>query len=72
MLSQRPRYALRALLHIVEHGHDRLIQTAELAAQLAIPRKYLEFILTDLKKLGILESRRGPVAAINYRDRPTR
>jgi Rrf2 family protein len=60
MLSQRARYAMRALLHIVEHGEDRPIQVAELAEQQAIPRKFLEQIMTDLKKLGILKSQRGP------------
>lgn len=71
MLSQRARYALRALLHIVEHGRDRSIQVTELAERQAIPRKYLEFIMTDLKKLGVLHSRRGPGGGYTLSRPPT-
>ena len=59
MLSQRTRYALRALLHIVEHGGDRVVQISELAQMQAIPQKFLEAIMVDLKKIGVVESRRG-------------
>ena len=60
MLSQKARYALRALLHLVEHGGSRTIQVGEMAEMQVIPRKYLEFIMTDLKKAGLVTSRRGP------------
>ena len=60
MLSQKARYALRALLHLVEHGADRTIQVGEMAEVQMIPRKYLEFIMVDLKKAGLVTSRRGP------------
>jgi len=60
MLSQKARYALRALLHLVEYGADRTIQVGEMAEMQRIPRKYLEFIMVDLKKAGLVTSRRGP------------
>jgi Rrf2 family protein len=60
MLSQKARYALRALLHLVEHGSSRTIQVGEMAEMQNIPRKYLEFIMVDLKKAGLVTSRRGP------------
>jgi Rrf2 family protein len=60
MLSQKARYALRALLHLVEHGASRTIQVGEMAEMQHIPRKYLEFIMVDLKKAGLVTSRRGP------------
>ncbi len=60
MLSQKARYALRALLHLVEHGASRTIQVGEMAEMQKIPRKYLEFIMVDLKKAGLVTSRRGP------------
>ena len=60
MLSQKARYALRALLHLVEHGASRTIQVGEMAETQQIPRKYLEFIMVDLKKAGLVTSRRGP------------
>jgi Rrf2 family protein len=60
MLSQKARYALRALLHLVEYGGPRPIQLSDVAEKQAIPRKYLEFIMVDLKKAGMVNSRRGP------------
>lgn len=60
MLSQKARYALRALLHLVEHANGRPVQLAGVAERQAIPRKYLEFIMVDLKKAGLVISRRGP------------
>jgi Rrf2 family protein len=60
MLSQKARYALRALLHLVEHARDRTVQLGDIAQMQVIPRKYLEFIMVDLKKAGLVISRRGP------------
>jgi Rrf2 family protein len=60
MLSQKTRYALRALLHLAEAEAGRSVQAAEIAAQQSVPRKYLELILLDLKKAGFITSRRGP------------
>lgn len=60
MLSQKARYALRALLHLVEHAADGPVQLAGIAERQAIPRKYLEAIMVDLRNAGLVASRRGP------------
>ncbi|HEY0269863.1 MAG TPA: Rrf2 family transcriptional regulator [Sphingomonas sp.] len=60
MLSQKTRYALRALLHLTEAEAGRSVQAAEIARLQQVPRKYLELILLDLKKAGFIASRRGP------------
>lgn len=60
MLSQKTRYALRALLHLAEADPGRSIQAAEIAELQRVPRKYLELILLDLKRAGFVDSRRGP------------
>lgn len=60
MLSQKTRYALRALLHLAEAEAGRSVQASEIAEQQRVPRKYLELILLDLKKAGFIKSRRGP------------
>ena len=60
MLSQKTRYALRALLHLAEAEPGRSVQVAEIAATQQVPRKYLELILLDLKKARMVSSRRGP------------
>lgn len=60
MLSQKTRYALRALLHLVERANGRPIQISEIAADQQVPRKYLELIMLDLKRAGMVNSQRGP------------
>ncbi|HKQ55187.1 MAG TPA: Rrf2 family transcriptional regulator [Methyloceanibacter sp.] len=56
MISQKARYALRALIALA--GVDNMM-IADIAAEQRIPRKFLEQILLDLKRHGIVASRRG-------------
>ncbi|HWA62789.1 MAG TPA: Rrf2 family transcriptional regulator, partial [Caulobacteraceae bacterium] len=64
MLSQRGRYAIKALLCLARADPEQLGVTA-IAGREMIPRKFLEAIMTDLRKAGIVESTRG--AAGGYR-----
>ena len=59
MLSQRTRYALRALTHLAEQGSAAPVPVGEIAAGQRVPRKFLELILLDLKAGGLILSRRG-------------
>src|ERR1700742_645932 len=59
MISQKARYALRALLYLAGRGEAGPVQIAEIAEQEKIPRKFLEAILLELKKTGIVRSHRG-------------
>ena len=59
MLTQKGRYALRALLVLAEHGEDEPMMIADIAEQANVPRKFLEQILLDLKRRGIVRSLRG-------------
>ena len=63
MISQKAKYALRALIALArsETPDDaRLI--SDIAEQQRIPKKFLEQILLDLKHHGIVTSRRGKAA----------
>jgi len=60
MLSQKTRYALRSLLFLAEKSTASPIQLAAIAATQRIPPKYLELIMLDLKKAGLVTSQRGP------------
>ena len=60
MITQKTRYALRSLLFLVEVGRGEPVQLQEIAETQRIPRKYLELIMLDLKKAGIVASIRGP------------
>src|SRR5687768_10139341 len=60
MISQKAKYALRALLVLCrarDGGQPQMI--AEISRTQAIPKKFLEQILLELKRHGIVVSRRG-------------
>lgn len=59
MLSQKARYALRALYVLAAKPADQTAMIAEIADEARAPRKFLEQILLDLKKRGIVRSQRG-------------
>jgi len=59
MLSQKARYALHALIVLAEHGTGEPLQIADIARDARVPRKFLEQILLDLKKRGLVRSQRG-------------
>ncbi len=59
MLSQKARYALHALIVLAEHTGEEPLQIAAIAEEARVPRKFLEAILVDLKKRGIVKSTRG-------------
>ncbi|HYJ58356.1 MAG TPA: Rrf2 family transcriptional regulator [Methyloceanibacter sp.] len=57
MISQKAKYALRALVALARAGDSMMI--GEISAQERIPRKFLEQILLELKHHGIVMSKRG-------------
>jgi Rrf2 family protein len=59
MISQKAKYALRALTALAQADTERPLMISEIATQQAIPKKFLEQILLELKRNGIVESRRG-------------
>jgi Rrf2 family protein len=59
MLSQKAKYALRALIMLAERPDDELVLIAEIAERENIPRKFLEAILVELRKHGLLFAKRG-------------
>ena len=58
MLSQKARYALRALVELARADGAQLT-SGELAARADAPRKFLEAILLELSRNRIVTSRRG-------------
>ncbi|TAK98612.1 MAG: Rrf2 family transcriptional regulator [Rhodospirillaceae bacterium] len=59
MLTQRSKYALRAVLMLAAQKPGELVLVADIAKKRKVPKKFLELILLDLKKRGLLFSRRG-------------
>ncbi len=57
MISQKAKYALRALILLARDGKSLTIP--EISRRQAIPRKFLEQILLQLNHHGLVYSRRG-------------
>lgn len=59
-LSSKVEYALLALLQLASH-HDKKVPLtmSEIIAQQPIPERYLEQILTSLRRAGVIKSQRG-------------
>jgi Rrf2 family protein len=59
MLSRKTKYAINALVYLARHAQEGPILISRIAQEEHIPQKFLELILLDLKKAGILVSRKG-------------
>jgi Rrf2 family protein len=59
MITMKTKYALKALCRLALAQPGERILIADIAEQEAIPRKFLELILGELKQHGILQSRKG-------------
>src|SRR2546423_12248081 len=59
MLSKKTQYAFRALTHLVENYNKGPVLISDISRKKHIPLKFLENILLELKKAGILESKKG-------------
>lgn len=57
MLSQKARYALRAMIELARENGQ--VTAGELAVRADAPRKFLEAILLTLSRQGLVTSRRG-------------
>ena len=71
MLTQRSRYALRAMLFLADAPPgDAPVPMTRIAAGANVPRKFLELILADLREAGLLQSTRGKMGGYRLA-RPT-
>jgi len=59
MLSKRTRYAMMALIHLAREYGNGAIMISDIATKENIPQRFLENILLDLKKMGVLGSKLG-------------
>jgi len=59
MLSQKCKYALQALLVLAKENSDNLLLVSDIAERENLPKKFLEAILLELNRNGLVRSRRG-------------
>ncbi|GBR76455.1 putative transcriptional regulator BadM/Rrf2 family [Candidatus Termititenax persephonae] len=58
-ISYKCDYALKVLLELALNVNQGVLSSQELSKKLDIPLKFLEQVLSDLRKGGFVESRRG-------------
>lgn len=59
MISTKGRYALRFLVDIAEHQGDSFVPLKDVAVRQKISEKYLEIVVKELVKGGLLTAMRG-------------
>jgi len=58
-ISQKCQYALRAIFELAKRSGQGWVKIAEIAEAQAIPSRFLEVILSQLKQAGFVSSQRG-------------
>jgi len=59
MLSKKTKYAFHALRFLGKQGNKNPVLISEVAKKTGVPKKFLESILLDLRKAGVLNSKMG-------------
>jgi Rrf2 family protein len=72
MLSQKAQYAFRALTLLVDQYQKGPVLISDIADRKHIPLKFLENILLQLKKAGVLESKKGKGGGYYIKDHPAK
>jgi Rrf2 family protein len=69
-ISKKSDYALRVLFTLVEHYGQGPISIRELAERNAVPKRFLEHIMLDLKSQGWVKSLPGKAGGYTLAQRP--
>ncbi len=59
MLSQKTRYAIRALQHLADHYGQGPLPLGDIAETQRIPAKFLTVILSEMAREGLVATQRG-------------
>ena len=71
MLSRKAKYGLKAVLVLAQEAGKGPVLISELARRDAIPKKFLEAILLELKRHGVVQSQKGKGGGYFLRRKPT-
>jgi Rrf2 family protein len=70
-ISQKGLYALQAMMMLARHHRQGAIKIRDIAYEEALPEKFLELILLELKNARMVESVRGAKGGYQLRREPT-
>jgi Rrf2 family protein len=60
-ITYKGDYALKAVLDLALHYDRELVSSQDMANHIDAPQKFLEQVLLELRKGGLIESRRGSI-----------
>jgi Rrf2 family protein len=69
MLSKKCKYSIHALVHMAKQPEEKFL-IKDISEACNIPKKFLEAILLDLKRAGILGSKQGKGGGYFLRRKP--
>ena len=69
-ISAKGEYAIKAMLDLSTHEAKGLMSIQEIAARQSIPQRYLEQVLLQLKRAGLVESKRGATGGYHLTKAP--
>jgi Rrf2 family protein len=70
VLSKKAKYGLKALLALAQEAGRGPVLVSTLASRDALPQKFLEAILLDLKRHGLVQSKKGKGGGYFLRRKP--
>jgi len=71
LITQKHKYALRAIFELAKrYNRDGQVKLAEIANAQAIPLRFLEVIMAELKPSGLVASKRGYYGGYTLLRRP--
>ena len=70
VLTKKAKYALNALVYLSKRADVQPVTSEHIARENKIPKKFLESILSDLKRVGILSSVHGKGGGYLMRKQP--
>lgn len=59
LLTNKGKYGLKAMVHLAGLSHSEVAQVGDIAEANAIPKKFLDQILSELRKTGLVYSKKG-------------
>ncbi|MCF3110054.1 Rrf2 family transcriptional regulator [Niabella sp. CC-SYL272] len=70
MLTKKSQYAFKALGYLADKQQEGPVLISEISKKKRIPLKFLENILLELRKAGILESKKGKGGGYFFKQNP--
>jgi Rrf2 family protein len=70
-ISAKTDYAVRVMLELAAHGPN-LVKAEVLISHQGLPRKFVETILAELRRAGLIHSQRGAEGGYELADKPTK